>query len=63
MGGDFFTLCLAIEELARVDSSVAITLDAGVTLGAMPSSASAPTSSAAAGCPRSARGSGSPGSG
>ena len=36
MGGDFFTLCLAIEELARVDSSVAITLDAGVTLGAMP---------------------------
>jgi len=36
MDGDFFTLCLAIEELARVDSSVAITLDAGVTLGAMP---------------------------
>ena len=36
MGGDFLTLCLAIEELARVDSSVAITLDAGVTLGAMP---------------------------
>ncbi len=36
MGGDFFTLCLAIEELARVDPSVAITLDAGVTLGAMP---------------------------
>jgi short-chain 2-methylacyl-CoA dehydrogenase len=36
MGGDFFALCLAIEELARVDSSVAITLDAGVTLGAMP---------------------------
>ena len=36
MGGDFLTLCLAIEELARVDSSVAITLDAAVTLGAMP---------------------------
>jgi short/branched chain acyl-CoA dehydrogenase len=36
MGGDFFTLCLAIEELARADSSVAITLEAAVSLGAMP---------------------------
>jgi butyryl-CoA dehydrogenase len=36
MGGDYFTLCLAIEELARVDSSVAITLEAAVSLGAMP---------------------------
>ncbi len=36
MGGDYFTLCLALEELARVDSSVAITLEAGVGLGAMP---------------------------
>ncbi|MEU5641457.1 acyl-CoA dehydrogenase family protein [Streptomyces milbemycinicus] len=36
MGGDYFTLCLAIEELARVDSSVAVTLEAGVSLGAMP---------------------------
>jgi len=36
MGGDYFTLCLAIEELARVDQSVAITLEAGVSLGAMP---------------------------
>src|SRR5271155_3596018 len=36
MGGDYFALCLAIEELARVDSSVAITLEAGVGLGAMP---------------------------
>lgn len=35
-GGDFLTLCLAIEELARVDSSLAITLEAGVGLGAMP---------------------------
>ena len=25
MGGDYFALCLALEELARVDSSVAIT--------------------------------------
>ena len=29
MGGDYLSLCLAIEELARVDSSVAITLEAG----------------------------------
>jgi short-chain 2-methylacyl-CoA dehydrogenase len=35
-GGDFTTLCIAIEELARVDSSMAITLEAGVGLGAMP---------------------------
>jgi alkylation response protein AidB-like acyl-CoA dehydrogenase len=36
MGADYLTLCLAIEELARVDSSVAITLEAAVSLGAMP---------------------------
>src|SRR5689334_1849358 len=36
MGGDYLALCLAIEELARADSSVAITLEAGVGLGAMP---------------------------
>jgi len=36
MGGDLFALCLAIEELARIDSSVAITLEAAVALGAMP---------------------------
>jgi butyryl-CoA dehydrogenase len=35
-GGDYFLLCLAVEELARADSSVAITLEAGVGLGAMP---------------------------
>jgi short/branched chain acyl-CoA dehydrogenase len=35
-GADFFTLCLAIEEVARVDSSLAITLEAAVGLGAMP---------------------------
>lgn len=33
---DFLTLCLAIEEIARVDSSLAITLEAAVGLGAMP---------------------------
>jgi short-chain 2-methylacyl-CoA dehydrogenase len=36
MSGDYFALCVALEELARVDSSVAITLEAGVSLGAMP---------------------------
>jgi short/branched chain acyl-CoA dehydrogenase len=36
MGGDYLALSLALEELARVDSSVAITLEAGVGLGAMP---------------------------
>jgi short/branched chain acyl-CoA dehydrogenase len=36
MGGDYFAFCLALHELARVDSSVAITLEAGVALGAMP---------------------------
>jgi alkylation response protein AidB-like acyl-CoA dehydrogenase len=36
MGGDFLSLCLAIEELGRVDSSVAITLEAAVGLGSMP---------------------------
>ena len=35
-GADFTTLCIAIEELARIDSSMAITLEAGVGLGAMP---------------------------
>jgi butyryl-CoA dehydrogenase len=35
-GGDFTGLCIAIEELARVDQSVAITLEAGVGLGANP---------------------------
>ncbi len=35
-GADLTTLCVAIEELARVDQSVAITLEAGVGLGANP---------------------------
>jgi short-chain 2-methylacyl-CoA dehydrogenase len=35
-GGTYLDLCVAIEELARVDSSVAITLEAAVSLGAMP---------------------------
>jgi len=36
MGGDYFALSLAIEELGKVDQSVAITLEGAVSLGAMP---------------------------
>jgi short-chain 2-methylacyl-CoA dehydrogenase len=36
MGGDYFAFCIALHELGRVDSSVAITLEAAVGLGAMP---------------------------
>ncbi|HUW77639.1 MAG TPA: acyl-CoA dehydrogenase family protein [Candidatus Nanopelagicaceae bacterium] len=36
MGGDYLSLCIAIEELARVDQSVAVTLEAAVSLGSMP---------------------------
>ncbi len=35
-GADFTSLCIAIEELARVDQSMAITLEAGVGLGINP---------------------------
>jgi alkylation response protein AidB-like acyl-CoA dehydrogenase len=35
-GGDFESLCVAIEELGRVDQSIGITLSAGVGLGANP---------------------------
>lgn len=35
-GSDHLSLCLAVEELARVDSSVAATLSAAVSLGALP---------------------------
>lgn len=36
MGADYFAHCLVLEEIAKVDQSVAITLEAGVSLGAMP---------------------------
>ncbi len=32
-GGDFVTFCLAVEELARIDQSLAITVEAGAGLG------------------------------
>ena len=35
-GGDFTSLCVAIEEIGRVDQSLGITLSAGVGLGANP---------------------------
>jgi short/branched chain acyl-CoA dehydrogenase len=35
-GGDFLSVCLAIEEIGRVDQSIGITLSAGVGLGASP---------------------------
>jgi butyryl-CoA dehydrogenase len=35
-GGDFVALCIAIEEIGRIDQSVGITLSAGVGLGANP---------------------------
>ncbi|WP_333619739.1 acyl-CoA dehydrogenase family protein [Dietzia sp.] len=36
MGGDYFALSLALEELGRVDQSTAMTVEAGVGLGLMP---------------------------
>jgi len=35
-GKDYFQLCLAIEQLSRVDQSIGVTLEAGVGLGMMP---------------------------
>ncbi|MBO0689182.1 MAG: acyl-CoA dehydrogenase family protein [Candidatus Dormibacteraeota bacterium] len=35
-GGDFLSYCIAIEELARADAGVAVTLEAAVSLGAAP---------------------------
>ncbi|WP_028047560.1 acyl-CoA dehydrogenase family protein [Cellulomonas sp. URHE0023] len=35
-GRTYIDLCLAVEQLARVDQSIAVTLEAGVGLGAMP---------------------------
>src|SRR5437764_14244456 len=35
-GGDFLAYCLAVEEIARADAGVGITLEAAVSLGAAP---------------------------
>jgi alkylation response protein AidB-like acyl-CoA dehydrogenase len=55
-GADTLAYALAVEELTRVDSSVAITLCAHTSLGTQPSSSSAPRSSVFSGCPSCARG-------
>jgi alkylation response protein AidB-like acyl-CoA dehydrogenase len=51
MGSDCFAMCLVVEELARVDSSVAVTLEAGVSLGAMRSTDSVQRNRSGNGCP------------
>ncbi len=35
-GKDYLSLCLAVEQLSRVDQSIGVTLEAGIGLGAMP---------------------------
>src|SRR3954453_20920610 len=35
-GRDYLALCIAVEQLARADQSIAVTLEAGVGLGMMP---------------------------
>jgi len=55
-GGDFLSVCIAIEEIARVDQSLAITLEAGVGLGANPIAKFGSESSANSGCPTCAPG-------
>ncbi|MGP9537159.1 acyl-CoA dehydrogenase family protein [Brachybacterium sp. AOP43-C2-M15] len=35
-GRDYLSLCVAVEQLARVDQSIAVTLEAGLGLGTMP---------------------------
>ena len=55
-GGDFLSLCVAIEELGRVDQSMAITLEAGSASGPTRSPSSATRSNASGGSPTSAPG-------
>ena len=50
MGGDYFALCLALEELGKIDQSVAITLEAGVSLGRCRCTGSAPRRRSGNGC-------------
>ena len=54
-GGDSLAYALAVEELTRVDSSVAITLCAHTSLGTQPIYCSAPRSRKRSGCRGSAR--------
>ena len=59
-GADNLSYALAVEELARIDSSVAITMAAHTSLGTMPIYLWATTPSARSGSRSSARDSGSP---
>ncbi len=62
--GDFTSLCVAIEELGRVDQSLGITLEAAVGLGINPILAlRADEAEADTGCRTSSRGASSPVSG
>ncbi|WP_425489922.1 acyl-CoA dehydrogenase family protein [Nocardioides ungokensis] len=49
--GDFTSLCVAIEEIGRVDQSMGITLEAAVGLGINPILTYAPRSRRPPGCP------------
>ena len=62
-GADTLSYALAVEELARIDSSVCITMAAHTSLGTMPITSGGPTSRRTTGCPTSAPGAGSPPSG
>ena len=59
-GGDTVSYAIAIEELTRIDSSVAITVAAHTSLGTMPILLFGTRSRSSAGCPTSPPGSGSP---
>ena len=50
MGGDYFALCLALEELGKVDQSVAVTLEAECRSVRCPSTGSGPKPSGRNGC-------------
>ena len=49
--GDFTSLCVAIEEIGRVDQSLGITLEAAVGLGSNPIATFGTPSRSSAGCP------------
>ena len=50
MGGDYFALCLALEELGKVDQSVAITWRPGYRWAQCPCTGSATTRRSRNGC-------------
>ena len=62
-GADTVSYAIAVEELTRIDSSVAITVAAHHSLGTLPIYRSAPRSRSGSGCPTSRAGASSPPSG